>query len=88
MLNYVEHTYGVRGEFEAAYAIFHDVDSTRLDEFSEMNDNSYCLSRPFTRLVKKKDITLRAARFSNILFPLHSRHRIIIRNTAARPLER
>lgn len=54
MLNYIEHTYGVRGEFEAAYAIFHDVDSTRLDEFSEMNDNSYCLSRPFTRLVKKK----------------------------------
>lgn len=67
MLNYVEHTYGVRGEFEAAYAIFHDVDSARLDEFSEMNDNSYCLSRPFTRLVKKK-ISLCEQQDSQIYF--------------------
>lgn len=82
VLNYVEH---IRGELTPSSTMSIPRGSM---SFHEMNDNSYCLSRPFTRLVKKK-ISLCEKQDSQIhLFPLHSRHRIIIRNTAARPLER
>lgn len=60
VLNYVEH---IRGELTPSSMIPRGSMS-----FHEMNDNSYCLSRPFTRLVKKKNITLRGARFSNTPF--------------------
>lgn len=48
VLNYVEH---IRGELTPSSTMSIPRGSM---SFHEMNDNSYCLSRPFTRLVKKK----------------------------------